>query len=247
MKGTQSPVLILGARSDIGRAIAHRFAEAGYNLQLAARDHQRLEADVNDYSLRYGVNSQRYEFDALAFDSHAAFYEGLSPKPEIVIYVIGLYPDQAQAEQDWALSRRILETNFVGAASILHHVANEMADKGSGTIIGISSVAGERGRAKNYVYGSAKAGLTAFLSGLRNRLSKNGVHVITVKPGFVYTAMTEGLDLPPKLTSQPEQVAKAVFKAVKRKRHVVYVLSIWRYIMLIIRNIPEGIFKKMKL
>ncbi|MCL4128207.1 UNVERIFIED_CONTAM: hypothetical protein GTU68_062310 [Idotea baltica] len=122
-----------------------------------------------------------------------------------------------------------------------------MENRKEGTIVGISSVAGERGRASNYLYGSAKAGFTSFLSGLRNRLAGKGVHVLTVKPGFVDTAMTEGLDLPGPLTAQPQQVARAVFKAVGKKKNTLYTLWMWRYVMLIIRNIPEAIFKKLSL
>jgi short-subunit dehydrogenase len=108
-------------------------------------------------------------------------------------------------------------------------------------------VAGDRGRQSNYVYGSAKAGLTAFLSGLRNRLAGKGVHVMTVKPGFVRTKMTENLDLPDALTASPEQVADAVFRGMEKRRSTVYILWMWRWIMLIIRHIPEFIFRKMKL
>ena len=106
-------------------------------------------------------------------------------------------------------------------------------------------MAGDRGRQSNYIYGSAKAGLTVFLSGLRNRLARKGVHVMTVKPGFVRTKMTEGLELPGILTAEPEQVAKAVYKGLEKKRNMVYVLWMWRCIMLMIRHIPEFIFKKM--
>jgi short-subunit dehydrogenase len=122
-----------------------------------------------------------------------------------------------------------------------------MERRGSGTIIGISSVAGERGRASNYVYGAAKAGFTAFLSGLRNRLAAKGVRVITVKPGFVATRMTEGMKLPPRLTAQPEEVAAAILAATSRRFDVTYVRPIWWLIMAIIRLIPEPVFKKLKL
>jgi hypothetical protein len=114
-------------------------------------------------------------------------------------------------------------------------------------LVGISSVAGERGRATNYVYGSAKAGFTAFLSGLRNRLAKKGVHVVTVLPGFVATKMTDGMDLPAKLTAQPKQMADAILDAVLKRRNVIYVKRIWQLIMMIIRNIPEKVFKGMKI
>jgi len=119
--------------------------------------------------------------------------------------------------------------------------------RGSGTLIGISSVAGDRGRATNYVYGSAKAGFTAFLSGLRNRLAKRGVHVMTVKPGFVATKMTEGMDLPDKLTADPDKLARSVLRAAKRRRNIIYVKPVWWLVMLIIRNIPEAIFKKLSI
>ena len=240
-------ICILGANSDIARALAHQYARTGYSLYLAARQSQRLLEDVQDLKIRYQAEARIVEFDATDYDSHADFYASLNPQPDVVACVFGYLGEQAQAQQDWTEARRILDTNYTGAASILHHVAHAMEQRGSGTIIGISSVAGDRGRASNYLYGSAKAGFTAFLSGLRNRLAASGVHVLTVKPGFVQTAMTEGLDLPPLLTAQPEEVARDVFRAEKRKKNVVYTQWMWRYIMWVIRNIPEGIFKRMKL
>jgi decaprenylphospho-beta-D-erythro-pentofuranosid-2-ulose 2-reductase len=123
-------------------------------------------------------------------------------------------------------------------------LANHFERRGSGTLVGISSVAGDRGRASNYVYGSAKAGFTAFLSGLRNRLAKKGVHVVTVKPGFVATRMTAGMNLPKALTAHPDDVARAVYRAFERKNDVIYILPIWWMIMRIICIIPEILFKK---
>ena len=240
-----STVLLLGARSDIGRALVHRFASEGYQFQLAARNVKELETDVRDYKIRYGVESSLHEFDARDLASHRIFYEHLHPKPDIVLCVFGFYPEPEKALSQPEILQETLETNFLGAASILQYIGNEMQERGSGTIVGISSVAGDRGRAKNYIYGSAKAGFTAFLSGLRNRLYKHGVHVLTVKPGFVRTAMTEGMDLPATLTAQPEQVAKDIYKAVQKKKNIVYTRWMWRYIMLIIRHIPERFFKKM--
>ncbi|MDE3123332.1 MAG: SDR family NAD(P)-dependent oxidoreductase, partial [Paracoccaceae bacterium] len=142
---------------------------------------------------------------------------------------------------------RVMRTNFEGPAAILAAFANRFEARRSGTIVGISSVAGERGRATNYIYGSAKAGFTAFLSGLRNRLAGKGVHVVTVLPGFVATRMTAGMDLPAKLTAQPSEVGRAVLRAVKTRRNVIYVRPIWQVIMAVIRNIPEGVFKGMKI
>jgi short-subunit dehydrogenase len=240
-------VLILGAKSDIARALAHHYAKAGHPLYLAARRAERLEAEVSDLKIRYGATAQALEFDATDYGSHAAFYAGLSPQPDIVIVVFGLLTDQEEADKDWQTAQATLEVNFLGAASILHPIANAMEARGSGTIVGISSVAGDRGRASNYHYGSAKAGFTALLSGLRNRLAKKGVHVLTVKPGFVDTAMTAELDTPAPLTAQPEQVARDIAKAVQKRKNTIYTKWMWRYIMLIIRNIPEGIFKKLSL
>ncbi|MEM6347366.1 MAG: SDR family oxidoreductase [Bacteroidota bacterium] len=240
-------VLILGATSDIARAIAHQHAQAGSTLLLAGRNTAELEKDAQDIRLRYQAKVEVAAFDAQAYASHAAFWQALSPQPDWVYLVFGYMGEQERVQQDWTEAEQTLAVNFVGAVSILERVAQSFEERGSGTIVGVSSVAGERGRASNYLYGSAKAGLTAYLSGLRNRLAKQGVHVLTVKPGFVRTAMTAGMDLPPVITAEPEKVAKDIIKAARRKKNVIYTLWMWRYIMLIIRNIPEGIFKKLSL
>jgi len=183
----------------------------------------------------------------MAPDSHAAFFDGLAVKPDTTICVFGYLGKQQLAETDWKECQRIIMVNYTGAVSILNIVAEYYAQQGKGTIVGISSVAGERGRMSNYFYGSAKAGFTAYLSGLRNRLFHQGVHVLSVQPGFVYTRMTEGMPLPKPLTATPELVAQAVYKATLAKKNVIFVKGWWKWIMLIIRNIPEPIFKKMKL
>lgn len=240
-------VLILGAGSDMAIAIARQFAAENYDIQLAARNSGSLNALQQDLQIRYHVKAGSYSFDATDFTSHAAFYAGLPVKPDVTICVFGYLGDQEKAQSDWTEATRIINTNYTGAVSILNIVADDYAARGNGTIIGISSVAGERGRQSNYIYGSAKAGFTAYLSGLRNRLFHKGVHVLSVQPGFVYTRMTENLTLPPLLTAQPQQVAVAVYKAAKAKKNTVYTKWFWRYIMLIIKSVPEGIFKKLKL
>lgn len=238
------PVLILGAASGIARAVARSFAEAGHPIQLAARGVARLEDDAADLRTRYGAAVTLHEFDALALDSHAAFVSGLPALPEVAICAVGAMGTQHDSEADPQAAARVMRANFEGPASILGHLANAMAARGSGTLVGISSVAGDRGRASNYVYGSAKAGFTAFLSGLRNRLAKRGVHVVTVLPGFVRTAMTEGMETPAPLTAAPEETGAAILKAVTRKTNVIYTRPIWRLVMAVIRNIPEPLFKK---
>jgi decaprenylphospho-beta-D-erythro-pentofuranosid-2-ulose 2-reductase len=230
----------------MARAIARSFAAEGHAIQLAARNVERLETDRDDLVTRYGVEVTLHEFDALDLDGHADFVEGLPDLPRS--------PSAPWAP--WARRRRTRKTPCRGRRHAREFRRTRVDPRasgqrdggaGSGTLVGISSVAGERGRASNYVYGSAKAGFTAFLSGLRNRLAKKGVHVVTVLPGFVATAMTEGMDLPARLTAQPEEVGAAVVKAVQKGRDVIYVRPIWRIVMAVIRNIPEPIFKKTSL
>ncbi|SFD94131.1 SDR family oxidoreductase [Salipiger profundus] len=241
---TKAPVLILGARSDIGRAIAHRFAAEGHPVQLAARASDTLERDRADMVLRHGVAVTLHDYDAL---DAAGFAEALDPPPGIVVCAVGLMGTQEDSQRDPEAAARVLRSNFEGPALTLAAFAEAFEARGHGTLVGISSVAGERGRASNYVYGAAKAGFTAFLSGLRNRLDRKGVRVITVLPGFVATRMTEGMDLPPRLTATPEEVAEALWRAVTGRRDVVYVKPVWRLVMAIIRALPEPLFKKTSL
>jgi short-subunit dehydrogenase len=240
-------VLILGATSDMAVAITRQLAIEGYSITLAARNTERLSAMEGDIRIRHKAMVNSVYFDALDFQSHQGFYDSLPEKPDIVICVFGLLGDQRGAESDWAESLQIIQSNYTGAVSILNIVANDFARRKKGTIVGISSVAGERGRQSNYLYGSAKAGFSAYLSGLRNRLYKHGVHVITVKPGFVKTKMIEDLKTPGPLTASPKKVAEKISRAIVQKKDTVYVLPIWRFIMFVIRSIPEGIFKRLKL
>lgn len=240
-------VLVLGATSDIGFAIARRFAKEGYNVQLASRNPGQLSSFQSDLQIRYNINCTTHRFDASAYSSHRDFYNNLSPKPDVTIYVIGYMTENEKAITDWNESVKTIDANYTGAVSILNIIAQDYAQRKSGTIAGVSSVAGLRGRQCNYIYGSAKAAFTTYLSGLRNRMHYFGVHVVTVLPGFVYTKMTEHLSLPKLLTANTEEVGDAVYNAVKAKKDVIYVKWYWRWIMLIIRSIPEGIFKKKRL
>jgi len=239
-----SPVLILGARSDIGRALARGYAAQGCEVILAARGD--ISADATDLALRTGAKVRAVGFDVTdgAADS---FFDRLGVVPGTVVMVAGLLGDQAQSAADDAAAQAVMDSNFNGPARYLLAAARRMAGVPGGCIIGISSVAGERGRASNFVYGSAKAGFTAFLSGLRNARAKTGLHVMTVKPGFVRTQMTAGMKLPPVMTAEPEQVADAIIQAHGKKRDVIYTLGRWRLVMAIIRAIPEPVFKKLSL
>ena len=240
-------VLVLGATSDMAQAIARKYAAEGWSLTLAAIETDLLTPIAEDLRIRSCAPVVALDFDATDFANHRAFYDALETKPDAVVAVFGYMSDQEKVRNDVEDIRRTIDINFTGMATMLSVIAEDFEKRGEGSIIAISSVAGDRGRQSNYVYGSAKAGLTAFLSGLRNRLVKKGVHVMTVKPGFVNTKMTEGLDLPAPLTAEPEQVANAVFKGMQKKIDVVYTLWMWRFIMLIIRHIPEFIFKKLSM
>ncbi len=228
-------------------AIARKFASEQHGLQLAARNLEQLGVLRSDLAIRFNVPCTIHAFDALDFESHQAFFDQLDPKPDIAVCVFGYMGENETVRNSLPETLATINTNYTGAVSILNVIGNYFALNRKGVIAGISSVAGERGRQSNYIYGSAKAGFTAYLSGLRNRLVQDNVHVVTVKPGFVYTRMTEGLKLPKPLTAHPSEVGDAVYKAVQNKTNVVYVRWMWRWIMLIIKSVPELIFKKLKM
>ena len=239
--------LIIGAKSDIAKALAHTFASKDYSLYLAGRNITELEDFKKDLSIRYNVNIELKEFDVVAFDTHQVFYDSLEVKPTVSILSSGYMNEQDICQNDFTEALNTINVNYTGCVSILNIIANDYELKKEGDIIGISSVAGDRGRKTNYIYGSSKAAFSSYLSGLRNRLFTSGVHVLTVKPGFVYTKMTENLELPAKLTAQPQQIAEAIYNAFTKKTNILYSKSIWRLIMLIITNIPESIFKRLSI
>ncbi|MBS1949083.1 MAG: SDR family oxidoreductase [Bacteroidetes bacterium] len=240
-------VLVLGATSDIAMAIAKKFAANHYAIQLAGRNTEQLKPLQSDIHVRYNIQCTIHSFDALAFSSHKAFFGSLTPMPDITVCVFGAMENEDNAFDDFESAHRMIDTNYTGAVSILNIAAKYYSSQKQGLIVGISSVAGERGRQSKLIYGSAKAAFSAYLAGLRNKLFKDNIHVVSIKPGFVYTKMTEELQLPKLLTAQPSEVANAVYNAVQKKKNTVYVKWMWRWIMLIIRNIPEFQFKKMNL
>ncbi len=243
MTAIGSPVLIIAATSDIGAALAYGYARRGCALILTARDAAALAPLASDLALRHNVGVRVVACDVTTTDPDR-FFDELGVVPGTVVMVAGLLGDQQQAVADTAHADAIMATNYNGPARLLLAAARRMT---GGTIIGISSVAGDRGRASNFVYGSAKAGFSTFLSGLRNAHFKTGLHVLTVKPGFVATKMTAAMNLPPLLTAQPAAVADAIIKAQLRGRNVIYTKPVWWLIMTIIRHIPEVIFKRLSL
>jgi decaprenylphospho-beta-D-erythro-pentofuranosid-2-ulose 2-reductase len=240
--------LILGSNSDVGQAIAYQFAKNGFSILLATRNvneyQKRLAADI---TIRHKVPCNNIHFDADQHDKHENVVNELPQLPDVAISVFGYLGSQEKAVIDFSETAQIINANYTGHVSILNLLSRKMKDRKSGTIIGISSVAAERGRQSNYIYGSAKAGFTAYLSGLRNELQAHNVHVMTVMPGFIKTKMIAELKTPKSLTASPTDVSERIWSAFKKQKNNIYVLPIWKYIMLIIKLIPEPIFKKMKL
>ena len=246
-------VLILGATSAIAVATARAFAQRGYDLYVAGRDVAELERLASDIRLRYQCQVHCRSFDADQLSEHAAFVAACQQDLEHsqqslagVVLAFGYLGDQQQGQHDPAEAQAIVRRNFSAAVSLLEPCAAWLEQQQQGFLTIISSVAGERGRQSNYLYGAAKGGLSLYAQGLRNRLFRAGVSVTTVKPGFVDTAMTYGKE-GMFLLAQPEQVAKQIVQGSLRRQSVLYTPWFWRYIMLIIRSVPEILFKRLSL
>lgn len=240
-------VLILGATSGIARGIAEALARRGDQLILAARKTDEAERIAADLKVRFEASVTVLFFDAADLESHADFVAGIENLDGVVL-AFGFMADQREVETSLGLMKQTVELNYLAAMTVLEPIAARFAAQKRGFIAALSSVAGDRGRQSNYIYGSAKAALSTYLAGLRNRLAPDGVEVLTVKPGFVYTAMTHGLVNPDSpLVALPEKVGEDVAKALEKQRANLYTPWFWRWIMLIIRSIPEFVFKKLKL
>ena len=239
-------MLILGATSEIARACALRFAQDGWDLCLAGRRMDALLALATELHTRTGRAVDCVEFDALNSATHAKLWASIKGRTDAVLCSVGLLGDQIAARHDEDAADRILRANFTGLVPLLSMAADTFEQRRRGLIIGISSVAGDRGRGSNYLYGSAKAGFTAFLSGLRARLAPSGVQVLTVKPGLVASPMLEGRDLPRLLIASPETVARDIANAVRKKRHTLYTPWYWRGIMFAVKHLPERLFMRLK-
>lgn len=240
------PVLILGAGSDIALAMTRQLAADGYRLQLAARRPEALAGVAEDLEIRHAAKATIHAFDAQDVAGFEAFWDSLPEEPRIVICAVGMMGDQDASIGEVDGLQSVIATNFTGPALFLEIAARRMAQTNEpAAVVGIGSVAGDRGRKLNYVYGSAKAGFAEYLSGLRQKHIGGPVHVMTVKPGFVRTAMTADLALPGPLTSEPEDLAKAVLQSLDKK-HFVYYHWKWWLVMAIIKLIPERIFARLK-
>lgn len=242
--------LFLGASSAVARHMAEIYAAQGDSLILAGRDLEDLERTAAHLSLTHKNKVHALHYDALKRDDHEDFTKKVKALAEgMSLNIIALtanMPTQESMDQDATIAVNCIDTSYTGLVSVLHPLASYLEEKQEGSIIFFGSVAGDRGRLGNYVYGSTKAALECYSSGLRNRLARSNVHVMLVKPGFIDTVMTRGMKLPPLPVVKPKFVAKKVIKAHAKKRNVIYVPFFWWVIMTIIKHIPEFIFKKMK-
>lgn len=237
--------LIIGATSDIAKELIYIFANYGYSLDLAARRIDELDRIASDLRIRYNIEVKNYKLDIENMINVDEFIENYKYVPDVVVFAIGYLGNQQLAEIDWNEAKRIIDINYTSQIPLLNNFANLMAKSKHGTIIGISSIAGERGRKANYFYGSAKSALTQYLSGLRQKLSDTKVRVLTVKPGFIRTKMTSHLAVPSIFEGNARDVAKKIFEAYKKNQPVLITPSIYKVLNTIIKFIPEGIFKKL--
>jgi short-subunit dehydrogenase len=242
-------VLIVGATSAIAAETARIYARSGARFHLVARDPERLAEVADDLRVRGAHTVRTTVLDVEDFERHEdvvseafAAFGGL----DVALIAHGSLPDQARCQRDRSATLEALSVNFTAAVSLLTPIADRFEAQGSGCLAVITSVAGDRGRQSNYVYGAAKGGLAIFLQGLRQRLYGSGVAVVTVKPGFVDTPMTAALRKNP-LFASASRAGRGVHRAIERRRNVVYIPWFWRPVMAVLRSMPEGMFKRLRL
>ncbi|WP_294232021.1 SDR family NAD(P)-dependent oxidoreductase [Chryseobacterium sp. sg2396] len=241
-------MIVLGSTSEVAQAFVEKALQEGEKFEriyLFTSNRETTERFARHIDVKFLQQSEIIELDLTKNIDYSRFEQISSG----LLFCATGYLGEGTEEglYDNKNTERIIDINYAKLIPVINYFAHKFENRRSGTIIGLSSVAGERGRQSNFIYGSAKAAFTAYLSGLRNYLFDKKVHVLTVKPGFMATKMTEGLPLNPKLTATPKQAADCIFKAYKKQKNVAYVLPVWGIIMMIIRNIPEFIFKKLKL
>ena len=242
--------IIIGASSGIGAALARRLADEGYRVALLARNEAALNAVAQAIRAAHGDEAARvYPHDVTEYNAVPDLFRRILADMEridAVIYSAGVLHPVAEDEFDFAKERPMLEVNLLGAVAWLGQAAAYFRALGEGHIVGISSVAGDRGRVKNPAYQASKAGLTNYLESLRNRLSRHGVHVLTVKPGFVDTPMLRKAGGGPFWVIPPEKAAGDIAKALRKRKQVIYTPARWRWLMLVVQHIPSFLFRRMR-
>jgi len=247
--GRYGTVVVLGGGSDIGKATARLLSARGSTLVLAARRPDELLDDAAALRAAGASAVEVVPFDALDTESHPRFVRDLFDRfgdVDLVLLAFGVLGDQEASEKDVAAALEVARTNYVGAVSVLIPVASRLREQGHGAIAVLSSVAGERGRRSNFVYGSAKAGLDVFCQGLADRLHGDGVRLLVVRPGFVRSKMTVNLKAAP-LSTTPESVARATLEGLDRGANVVWVPGSLRWVMSGLRHLPRPIFRRLSI
>jgi decaprenylphospho-beta-D-erythro-pentofuranosid-2-ulose 2-reductase len=242
-------ILILGATSAIAQATGRQLAEQGASFFLVARDAHKLSAVSDDLRTRGAKRVCALALDLDDLDAHADMLSSAAQTLgtiDLALLAHGVLGDQAAAEADARVAQGIYHTNFLSPASLITWLANYFEGRGQGCLAVISSVAGDRGRKSNYVYGASKGALTILLDGVRNRVDRMGVHVLTIKPGFVATPMTAHLPRGP-LFAEPRTIARGILRAVAERRDTVYLPGFWRFLMFVVRAVPSSLFKNMNL
>lgn len=239
----QKRCLIIGATSDIARELTYFFAQDGFILDLAARNATELERTKADLENRFAVEVQAFYLDIEIKETIDNFIESYNTIPDVVVFAIGYLGNQKLAEINLEEATKITNINYTYQLPLINHFANIFEQQKKGTIIGISSIAGDRGRKTNYYYGASKAALTTHLSGLRQRLSKSNVNVLTVKPGFIKTKMTRHLSVPSIFEGDPKKVAKTMYIGYLKNKSTAITPPIYYFLNIIIKHLPEKIFK----
>ena len=240
MDGQKKSLLILGAKSDIGIASSIAFAKNGFNLQLVGRNIHELEEKYKRIASEHKVSISFHELDVLETDKFDEFFRSLGYLPQVVLCLVGIYSKDID---NYKNIQKVIRVNFESPAILLSLFAMKFKERRSGSIIGVSSWAGDRVRGSNSLYGSSKAGFTGFLSGIRNKFFTSNIHVMTVNLGYVKTKMTENMDSSNFLTTSPDYTAKKIYRGYKNKSDIIYIKPIWRFISLLLRLLPESFFK----
>lgn len=243
-------IFIAGATSAIAQAWARLYAARGAGFYLVGRDSNKLDAVKSDLLARGARDVQLYAMDMALVQDYEKIVAQLYahwPHVDIALFAQSSMPEQRMLEKNVADLRSMFELNIMSYLQPATLIAERMAQAGSGSVVLISSPAGERGRQSNYFYGASKAAVTVFAGGLRNHVFKRGVHVLTVKPGFVDTPMTAHIEKSGPLWATPEQIANCIERGLQKKKDVIYAPWFWQVIMLVIKNIPEIIFKRLSL
>lgn len=240
-------ILILGGNSDIAMSLIRDLIKLESNIFFTCKNERTVLAIEKKIKNNYQVNSKGYPLDILKLSEHKSFWNKLEIEPDILISCIGYLNKTSISSYNQSDTLKTINVNFLGLVNLFNIIAYHFKKRGFGVIVGISSVAGERGRKSNFIYGSAKSGFTTYLSGLRNSLYHDNINVITVLPGPVKTKMTKNIKISKYLSTNTNTVSSYIIEAIKSKKNIVFVKWYWRLIIIVIKIIPESIFKKLNL